>query len=107
MFIVFAPIRIEFCRGKLKYDTEHANETFEWEHVLRTTTAKPISIESKNETTSLPKRGIIVPNTRRKKTHKRKTRKSKKIEAKQSTRTSDLFHDSYPFYKKLAQPFDG
>lgn len=111
MFTVFAPIRTEFCRAKLKYDTEHANETFEWVHVLRndsTTTAKAITVVPQNETASLPKRGIIVPNTRRSHKHKkRKHHRTKKIRREHPLRTRHVFHDSYPSFKRMPQPYIG
>ncbi|XP_026331434.1 uncharacterized protein LOC113238806 isoform X1 [Hyposmocoma kahamanoa] len=68
----FTPIRIEFCRAKLKYDTEHANDTFEWVHVLRndnTSAFTTIALYLVNET------AFKEPNTRRHHHHRHKKRK--------------------------------
>lgn len=108
MFTVFAPIRVEFCRAKLKYDTEHANETFDWIHIFRnvstsTSTTKSIALYPKNETASLPKRGNIISNTRRKR-HRQMRRNHLK---KRKDTTKYGFHDTFPAYKKMSSVYDG
>lgn len=115
MFTVFAPVRIEFCRAKLKYNTEHANETFEWIHVARnvsTSTAKAITLVPKNGTAaSLPKRGIIVPNGRRSHRHKKKRKnkhlRSKRIKKNRAARSQYVFHDSFPIIKRESDIYNG
>lgn len=97
-------MNIEFCNAKLKYDTEHANETFEWEHVIKTdriSTTKPIGIHAKNKIGLPPKRGVIVSRRNRKKRHKLKPYDLLRMKKER------LFHSSYPLYKGAAAAYNG